>query len=81
MGYHLRKIHKGKFGEISKISEELEELIDSKEQNSKIMMSVELSDLYGAIREFAKKELNLSMKDLEVMADITQRAFEDGTRK
>lgn len=81
MGYHKRKIEKGKIGEISKIEEELAELKDAIEQNCRIMAEVELSDLYGAIELFAKNKYNLSMEDLKIMADITKRAFQEGSRK
>lgn len=80
MGYHIRKIKKGVIGDVSKIREELEELEDAIEQKCRIMASVELSDLYGAIEEFAKR-FGLSMEDLETMSDITKRAFKDGSRK
>lgn len=52
MGYHLKKIPKGVLGEYSKIEEELAEYEDAKAQDSKIMMAVELADLYGAIRAY-----------------------------
>lgn len=80
MPYHKKKIKKGTLGDISKIREELEELEDAQEQDCKIMMAVELSDLYGAIKHFAKT-LGLDMYDLQVMSSITESAFKDGTRK
>lgn len=79
MGYHKRKIVKGVYGHVSKIREELEELEDSEEQGVTIMAMVELADLYGAIRAYAKT-LGLGMEDLEKMADRTEEAFRDGTR-
>jgi hypothetical protein len=51
-GYHLNKIPKGELGKWSKITEEWAEFEDAKQQGSKIMMAVELADLYGAVREF-----------------------------
>lgn len=80
MGYHIRAIEKGTLGQTSKIREELEELEDALFQNSKIMALIELSDLFGAVRAVAEN-LGVTMEDLEVMANITKRAFEDGTRK
>ena len=97
MGYHLEKIPKGILGEFSKIEEELSEYRDAKEQDSKIMMAVELADLYGAIRAYKSthneyileitsfmldeaKKLGLTSYDLVVFANITARAFKDGTR-
>jgi hypothetical protein len=82
MGYHLREIKRGEFGEISKIEEEIEELKESLEQNNRIMAMCELSDIYGAIRGYLRKyHPDLTMEDLRVMADATQRAFESGKRK
>ena len=81
MGYHRRRIQKGVYGEVSKIREEVEELEDSEEQGVAIMSMCELADLYGALRTFAKKKFNLSMEDLQKMADRTEEAFRDGTRR
>jgi hypothetical protein len=80
MGYHARKIDKGVYGQVSKIREELEELEDAEHQGVSIMSMCELADLYGAIRAFAKQKYNLSMEDLQKMADRTEEAFRDGTR-
>ncbi len=79
-GYHLTEIQKGKLGEISKIQEELEELKDAELQESKVMISVELSDLYGAIEAYAVKH-GLTMDDLKKFSTITKRAFINGKRK
>lgn len=79
-GYHKRRIERGVFGEISKIREELEELEDAAEQEVKVMVGSELSDLYGALREYANKQ-GFTMLDLEKMADISKQVFESGYRK
>lgn len=80
-GYHLRDIPKGIFGELSKIEEELEEIKDSIEQNSKLMELIELSDLYGAIQGYLEKHHpGVTMEELRIMSDITQRAFRSGAR-
>lgn len=79
-GYHITKIEKGEIGKISKIFEELYELQDAEKQNSKIMMMVELSDLYGAIEEYSK-HLGIEMSDLQNFSNITKRAFQNGHRK
>lgn len=50
MGYHIRNIPRGTFGEWSKVSEEVEEIIDALEQNLKPMLLIELCDCLGAIR-------------------------------
>lgn len=78
-GYHLRKIERGQFGSISKVREELEELEDAIEQGVRIMALCEMADLYGALRALAKK-YDVTMLDLERMANVTERAFEAGHR-
>jgi len=78
-GYHTTEIKKGEIGTISKIQEELDELKDAEKQNSKIMMMVELSDLYGALEEFCLAQ-KLTIEDLRIFSDITKRAFKNGRR-
>lgn len=80
MGYHLRTIAtRGRFGETSKIREELEELEESLEQGNRIMALVELSDLYGALEAVAER-LGTNMDEVRCMAAATKRAFTDGSR-
>ena len=55
MSYHLNEIPRGVFGEISKIDEELCELVDAVQQGNKIMTLCELSDIVGAIEGFLEK--------------------------
>lgn len=81
MGYHVKKIEKGKIGELSKIKEEIAELEDALDQKVVIMAHVELADIYGALEEYAMKRFGLAMEDLKAMSDVTKRAFHDGTRK
>ena len=82
MSYHLREIKKGKFGEVSKIREELDELEDALEQNNKIMALCELSDILGAIGGYLEKHHpDITMQDLSIMSHATRRAFKEGTRK
>jgi hypothetical protein len=78
-GYHRREIPRGVYGEISKIREELEELEDAQEQGVRIMVGCELSDLYGALEEFAVRN-GYTMMDLKEMARLTRQAFELGYR-
>ena len=80
MGYHVNKIPRGKFGEFSKIEEEFLEAKDAHEQDNKILMMVELSDMIGAIEGYCEK-CNLSLDDVIKMKDATKRAFTDGTRQ
>lgn len=80
-GYHLAAIDKGKRGEPSKIAEECAEFIDAIDQDCAIMALVELSDLYGAMRAYlTKHHPSVTMDDLRVMNDITERAFRNGRR-
>jgi len=78
-GYHLREIQKGVLGEVSKIVEEVEELVDAHEQGIVLMELVELADIYGAVKARAEK-LGHSIDDIVRMADVTQRAFQNGRR-
>lgn len=80
MGYHKREIEKGILGEFSKIKEEFEELSDAIEQDNKILILCELSDMIGAIEEYVKK-FNIELKDIKDFSDLTKSAFTDGKRK
>ena len=80
MGYHKSKIKKGVLGQSSKIQEELDELVDAEKQKCKILVHVELSDLYGALEKCAQN-YGLEMSDLKQMSDLTSKAFESGSRK
>lgn len=81
MGYHKNKIGKGKLGELSKIQEELDELVDAESQGVKILMMCELADLIGAIDHYVQKRFPyLSLKDLRKMSRLTKKAFDEGTR-
>jgi hypothetical protein len=79
MGYHVATITKGVLGESSKIQEELEELRDAERQGVKILIECELADIYGAL-EHCAKSYGLSMHDLEDMAHLTEKAFQEGER-
>lgn len=81
MGYHLREIPIGVFGEISKISEEIAELEDAVAQNSRIMELNELSDIIGAVEGYLNNyHSDYTLNDLIIMKDITKRAFLTGSR-
>ncbi len=79
MGYHKNKIDKGIIGEFSKITEEYQELQDAVEQNNKVLIICELTDLIGAIEEYSKK-FNLTIDDLKSFSDLTKSAFKEGKR-
>ncbi len=82
MGYHIKQIKKGVYGEFSKILEEVQELEDAISQSNKIMTLVELSDLMGSIQGFLQKNHpSISINDLIKMAEATKSAFMDGSRK
>jgi len=81
VGYHKIEIARGEFGEISKIREECDELLDAEEQGAKIMILCELSDILGAIDGYVKKHHpEITMNDLLQMMELTQSAFNDGSR-
>lgn len=80
-GYHLVHIPKGEVGEVSKIEEEVLELRDAHDQGATIMELIELSDLIGAITLYLERyHPSTQLHDLQVMAAITRRAFENGHR-
>jgi phosphoribosyl-ATP pyrophosphohydrolase len=80
-GYHLTPIDKGILGEMSKIMEEAEEAADAVMQGCEIMVLVELSDLYGAIKAYlTKHHPSMTMESLAAMSAITERAFVNGRR-
>src|SRR3989338_657181 len=80
-GYHINHIPKSKIGSLDKISEELMECFDAEQQNNKIMLLVELSDLYGALESFMQSNFpTLSIDDLKNMSQTTKRAFISGRR-
>lgn len=80
-GYHLTAITKGVLGEISKIEEEVAELIDARQQGVKVMELVELSDLIGAIEAYLdQRHPGTTLTDLIAMSEVTKRAFRNGRR-
>ena len=79
-GYHKRSIVKGKYGDISKVQEEVEEFMDAQEQGIKLMCMLELSDIYGAL-EAVTMSYGLTMTDLKKMSDANVIAFQTGRRK
>lgn len=82
MTYHIAEIDRGEFGEISKIVEEVEELVDANSQGARIMILNELSDIIGAVEGYLKKHHpSFTLDDLIKMKELTARAFESGHRK
>jgi DNA polymerase II large subunit len=81
-GYHLAAITRGTFGDLSKVYEEIEEVKDAEKQDNPVMVLLELSDAIGAIRGYLRQHHpELSLTDLIIMADATERAFLSGSRK
>ena len=81
-GYHLAKIEKGQLGELSKVQEEVDELVDAEAQGASIMALSEASDLIGALQHWlARHHPSTSLDDLVKMAELTERAFQSGRRK
>lgn len=63
--FHRRDIKRGKYGELSKVLEEVEEAIDAEEQDHRLMLLIELSDIVGAIEGVLKKKnYNHTIEDL-----------------
>jgi phosphoribosyl-ATP pyrophosphohydrolase len=82
MGYHIKNINKGSIGELSKIVEEVEELVDADEQKCRVMVIHELSDIVGAIQCYLlQHHPTLDINDLIKMAEVTSRVFKEGHRK
>ena len=80
-GYHLTPIPRGKFGELTKVVEEIHEVIDAESQGNPVMVLVELSDVLAAINGFLKKHHpSIKLEDLAKMAQATDRAFKSGER-
>lgn len=77
--YHTKPIIKGKLETISKIEEEVMELKDAFEQKDQILQLCELSDLIGAIEEYAQT-LGISIEDIIKFKNKTKKAFEKGIR-
>jgi hypothetical protein len=80
IGYHKAKIEKGTLGEITKIMEEYEELLDAHDQGIAVMEVVELTDLLGAIEAYSMNRWKLDLDALIKMTRATQRAFRSGAR-
>lgn len=80
MSYHKNEIPEGVYGELSKVKEEFYELMDAREQGSKVMELIELSDLVGAIEGYIQIHYGMEIDDLRKFSNITKRAFKSGSR-
>lgn len=82
MTYHLAKIPRGVFGEVSKIYEEVAELNDATGQGAKIMALCECADIIGAVEGYLEKHHpGVTLADVLQMKDLTKRAFQSGARQ
>ena len=82
MGYHKIAIARGVYGDSSKILEETLEFLDAENQQCKVMVLCELSDLLGAVSGYLDKHYpTISMRDLLHMMELTKSAFLDGDRR
>jgi hypothetical protein len=54
-GFHVSKIKKGVYGELSKIQEELDEAVDASLRGHDLMLIIELSDIIGAVEGVSLK--------------------------
>lgn len=79
-GYHNNFILKHANSSVHKLKEEVEEFIDAVAAGNTIMAQQELSDVYLKLHHLIR-DYGLSMDDLKVMADTTERVFESGCRK
>jgi len=87
--WHIRKIPKGTYGELSKIQEELEEALDSEERGQVLMLMFELSDIIGAAGGVAAK-YGMKLDDLVTfsklrsqiaIADLEKATFDEEWEK
>lgn len=77
-GYHTKFIAKGEYGTFDKIKEEFEELEDAwKNRESTVLSICELCDLYGAMKEFAEKTLNIPMSEVIKFSTLTDKVYEN----
>lgn len=80
MAYHKKNIEKGVYGDFSKITEEYEELKDAIDQDCKILILNEISDLLGSIKGFVEKNTNYNLTDFIQMMELTESSFKEGKR-
>lgn len=89
-GYHSTPITKGILGKWSKVEEEIQEYLDAKKQEVKILMACELADCWGAYElysknldetgKIAKEEENYFEMWIEYEAEKLNLTFQDLTK-
>jgi hypothetical protein len=81
-GYHLTRIEKGELGKLSKVREELDELLDAERQGAVVMQLCEAADVIGAIGAWLEENHpTITLGDLIKMSELNARAFRSGRRK
>lgn len=70
--FHLKPIKKGKYGQLSKIKEELDEAYDAAKQGQNLMLLIELADIVGACGGVAET-LGMSLDDLIKFAKLRSK--------
>ena len=72
MGFHEATIHKGEYGQLSKIREELEEAEDAEARGQMLMLRIELSDILGAVKGVSDR-LGMDFNELLVFAELRSK--------
>ncbi len=79
MGYHIRNIPVGTLGEWSKVSEEIEEIIDALEQNLKPMVLIELCDCLGALHIYSNHEEEFNFENWVYVTSTERNQYQSYT--
>ena len=75
-GYHTKRIDKGVYGDFSKVKEEFEELEDAWNNRKSVALTIcELADLYGSMKAFAEKTLNIPMEEIVKFSELTDEVY------
>jgi hypothetical protein len=78
-GYHVTAIKKSGVLSPYKLVEESIEFVDALASGNRIMAMVELSDLYGMVKQMANR-LNVTIEDIDAMSKATTDAFASKSR-
>lgn len=78
-GYHVTAIKKSGVLSPYKLVEESIEFVDALASGNRIMAMVELSDLYGMVKQMANR-LNVTIEDIDAMSKATTDAFTSKSR-
>lgn len=78
-GYHVTAIKKSGILSPYKLVEESIEFVDALASGNRIMAMVELSDLYGMVKQMGNR-LNVTIEDIDAMSKATTDAFASKSR-